>query len=92
MRGYLSFILVFIAVLLLLALLRLHDAAHSTDLSKAVAAERTYAVQMNVKESVVESARRGALAGFSDYDATHDIKLCKHCPDSYCSAIPGSTN
>ncbi len=92
MRGYLSFILVFIAVLLLLSLLRLHDASYSTDLSKAVAAERTYAVQMNAKESVIEAARQGALGGFSDYDATHDIRLCRHCPDSFCSAIPGSAN
>ncbi|NYZ74415.1 hypothetical protein H0O00_04695 [Candidatus Micrarchaeota archaeon] len=92
MRGYLSFILVFISVLLLLSLLRLYDASYSMDLSKAVAAERTYAVQMNVKESVIEVARQGALGGFSDYDAAHDIRLCKHCPDSFCSALPGSAN
>jgi len=92
MRGYLSFILVFISVLLLLSLLRLQDASSSTDLSKAVAAERTYAVQMNVKESVLEALRLGALAGFSGYDSAHDISLCKHCPDSFCSPLPDAVN
>jgi hypothetical protein len=92
MRGYISFVLVFISVLLLLSLLKLHDASSSTDLSKAVAVERIYGVQMNVKESVIEAARQGALDGFVGYDAIHDINKCKHCPDSFCSPLPEAPN
>jgi len=56
----------------------------SLDLSKAVQIERTYGLQMNVKESIIESARQGALEGFSGYDASHDVSLCRHCPDNLC--------
>ena len=35
---------------------------------------------MNVKENIVESLRQGAAEGFRDYDDSHDVKLCRHCP------------
>jgi hypothetical protein len=84
MRGYATFTLVLISIMLVFSLLTLFHASQSTDLTKAVAVQRSYGIQMNVKESIIESARAGALHGFAEYDATHDIKLCKHCGDHFC--------
>lgn len=84
MRGYLSFVLVLASVVLVFTLLEINMVSKSFDLSKAISVERAYGLQMNVKESILESARQGARDGFNTYDFTHDIKLCKHCPDSFC--------
>jgi len=84
MKGYMSFVLVFLSSLILLHSMAVLNAAHSTDLSRAVEIERAYGLQMNVKECVLESVRAGALAGFSSYDFSHDIMLCKHCMDHLC--------
>jgi hypothetical protein len=85
MKGYLSFVLVFVSSLLILSLLSMSQAAGSVNLSKAVVVERTYGIQMNVKENLFEAARQGAMEGFADYDAAKDIRLCRHCPDHSCS-------
>ncbi len=92
MRGYLSFILVLVSLQLVFSLLEVKSASESTDLSKAISVERTYSVQMNVKECILEAARQGASEGFAAYDASHDIRLCRHCPDSYCSPVPAAPN
>src|SRR4030095_3907449 len=92
MRGYFSFSLVLLSSLLALSLLMLHHQSGQRDLSKAVSVQRAYGLQMNAKESVVESMRQGASAGFGYYDSTHDIAMCKHCPDNFCApTIPGVT-
>ena len=92
MRGYLSFILVLVSLQLVFSLLEIKSATDSFDLSKALSVERAYSVQMNVKECVLEAARQGAHEGFAVYDASHDIKFCRHCPDSYCSPVPEAPN
>jgi hypothetical protein len=92
MRGYLSFVLVMVSLLLVFSLLDAREASLSTDLSKAISVERVYSLQMNVKECILEAARQGADEGFKAYDATHDIKKCIHCPDSFCSSNPRAKN
>jgi hypothetical protein len=92
MRGYLSFILVLVSLQLVFSFLDVKSASESTDLSKALSVERTYSVHMNVKESVLEAARQGAREGFAAYDVSHDIRLCRHCPDAYCSVVPAAPN
>lgn len=84
MRGYLSFVLVFLSTILLLSVVSLLAQARTSDLSKALSFERSYAVQMNAKECIIETARQGAAAGFASYDASHDISLCRHCTDHFC--------
>jgi hypothetical protein len=85
MKGYISFVLVFLSSIILLHSLAILSAAYSTDLSLAVETERAYGLQMNVKECVLEGVRQGAGLGFSSYDGTHDIALCRHCPDHFCT-------
>lgn len=92
MRGYLSFVLVLVSLLLVLSLLEVREASDSSDLSKALSVERAYSVHMNVKECILEAARQGAWEGFAAYDASHDIRLCKHCLDAYCSPMPAASN
>ncbi|MFH0884225.1 MAG: hypothetical protein V1861_00775 [Candidatus Micrarchaeota archaeon] len=85
MKGYISFVLVFLSSLILLHSLAILNSAYSTDLSQAVETERAYGLAMNTKECVLESIRQGAARGFSIYDETHDISLCRHCPDHFCT-------
>lgn len=84
MQGFVSFILVFVSVPLLLSALSISQAAGHSDLSKAVAVERAYGLHMNAKEAVLEAVRQGSGSGFAAYDSSHDILLCRHCPDHYC--------
>ncbi len=92
MRGYLSFILALASLLLVFSLLEARAASHSADLSKAISVQRAYSAQMNMKECILEAARQGALEGFAAYDASHDTRLCRHCPDAYCSLLPTAPN
>lgn len=85
MRGYVSYVLVFCCSLALLSLLFVSQEAGSYDFSRAIAVERSGALHMNIKECLLESARQGAAAGFESYDVSHDISLCRHCPDNYCA-------
>ncbi len=84
MRGYLSFVLVFSSVMLIITLILVFQASVSADYSKAVSVERAYAIQMNAKEAVLESVRYGSLGGFRLYDSGHEVSKCKHCPDHFC--------
>jgi hypothetical protein len=88
MRGYLSFVLAFVSILLILSLLEAQLVSRDFELSKAVAVQRAYSLQMNAKEVIFELAREGANEGFDGYDSSHDVSLCKHCPDHFC--VPGS--
>ena len=92
MRGYLSFVLVFLSLALLLSLLTLSQAADSTDLSKAIAISRAYGVLMNMKENVLEAVRLGGENGFASYDDSHFIESCLHCPDHFCDPLPATAN
>jgi hypothetical protein len=87
LRGYLSFILVLASLVLAFSLLDVHLALKSINFSKAVAVERTYGLQLNVKEAVAESARQGALDGFSAYDRAHDASSCRACLDHGCALM-----
>ncbi len=77
MRAYLSFVLVLLSLVLVFSLLELNLHARS---SKALLAERSYSLSMNVKENILESLRRGAEEGFADYDENHELEKCMHCP------------
>lgn len=82
MRGYFSFILVFVSLLLVLTLSSVNL---QTDFSKAISIERTYGVSMNVKEVIIETLKYGANEGFGQYTSSHDIALCRHCTDHFCT-------
>lgn len=85
MRGYVSFLLVFVSILLFLSLMQLRFASSPPDLSMAVAFERSYCIEMNAKEAAIETLRQGAEAGFAGYDSTHSIEACIHCQDNGCA-------
>jgi len=91
MRGYLSFVLAFLSLALLLSLLSLSQAADSTDLSRAIAVSRAYGVLMNIKESLLEAVRLGGGEGFASYDGSHSIESCLACPDHFCG-LPAAPN
>ena len=82
MRGYFSFILVFVALLLIFTLLSVRS---KPDFSKAISIERAYGLSMNVKETIIESARQGAGEGFLLYDSSHNTAMCRHCTDHFCT-------
>jgi hypothetical protein len=88
MRGYLSFVLAFVSMLIIVQLAEAQLSSYDFELSKAVSVQRAYSLQMNVKECMLEAVQQGAREGFSSYDSSHDVRLCRHCPDHFC--IPGS--
>lgn len=53
---------------------------NSFSAKRSLVEERSYLVSMNAKETVLESIRQGALDGFRQYDSTHWIEMCMHCP------------
>ena len=81
MRGYLTFLIVFAAYLLLISLAQLNTNAKTSDLGSAIWVERYYQVQMNTKEAVVEAAREGAREGLKSYS----VKFVE-CAVQTCSA------
>jgi hypothetical protein len=91
MKGYLSFVLAFLCLMLIIALLSIVQASTQYDFSRAIAAQRAYGVGMNAKEAITEGIRNGARTGFEAYDATHLLVACMHCPDHFC-AIPPAPN
>jgi len=76
MRGYLNFLLVFISVFFILILFAASETPSSISLSKAISAERIYQAQMNSKEMVNESIRKGGIAAFAAYNSTHFVFMC----------------
>ena len=64
-RGFVSFLLVFVSISLLLILLRFQGV--QINLSKAIAVEQAYYLQMNAKEAVLEAARSGTQEGLRQY-------------------------
>ncbi|MBU0591996.1 hypothetical protein KKF81_04545 [Candidatus Micrarchaeota archaeon] len=92
MRGYLSFLVVFVSLIIIFSLIQLSIAVNNSDFSKSIVISRTYSLQMNAKELILESARLGATDGFFVYDSSHDIKNCGHCPDAGCSPDPRAPN
>ena len=92
MKGYLSFVLVFVSVLVLLYLLEAQFSSRNFELSKAITVQRAYALQMNVKENLLEIAKQGAREGFDLYNSTHNLSSCMHCPDHFCTPGPSPNN
>ena len=92
MKGYVSFLLAASSLFLILSLIQLLFVSKSIDNSPALLMSSTYSIHMNLKESIIESIRQGAVEGFSEYDASHDVTLCIHCPDHFCSIEPLSPN
>ncbi|MBN1169876.1 hypothetical protein JXA56_02535 [Candidatus Micrarchaeota archaeon] len=89
MRGYLSFVLVFLAIVLVFSMLNLNIKNNDP---KMLITERIYSTSMNVKEIILESLDQGAEKAFRDYDAHHNVSLCRHCTDHYCSPEPLAPN
>ncbi len=85
MRGYLSFVLVFLCAALLLASIPALREARSLDYSDSILIERAYGLEMNAKGCAIESVRQGAASGFDGYDASHSLDACIHCPDHFCT-------
>ncbi len=88
MKGYISFLLVFVSALLLSSLIRLSYTAGCRDMSKSILAERAYSLEMNGRESAEESLWQGAQTGFSEYDSRHSVSMCRHCPSDFCALAP----
>jgi hypothetical protein len=88
MRGYLAFVLVFVSMALVLALLSMVAAAGPRSLSRAISVERAYGVQMNAKESALGISRQLGRKGFDIYRMTHFPQMCGHCLDHFCIPSP----
>jgi hypothetical protein len=86
MRGYLSFVLVFICSAILLSSYSL-SGVPSIDLSKAISVEQASGLMLNVKEASIESIRQGSVEGFKAYDDSHDLPRCLNCPGA-CGPSP----
>lgn len=67
MRGYLSFLLVFAALTILVVLANSYINSKSMNFSKAIALERMEQTSLDVKRSMLTSAKYGAIAGFLEY-------------------------
>ncbi|HIE56406.1 MAG TPA: hypothetical protein EYP90_14745 [Chromatiaceae bacterium] len=82
MKGYLSFVLVFASVILILGFVQADLSAGTVDLSRAISAERAYQAQMNVKEVLLEAAAQGGLRGYGAYaDGRSELACVQYCPD-----------
>ncbi len=69
MKAYISFILVFASLLILLYSFEASTNSNSIDLSRSLAVNRIFATELNIKENVIEAARTGAIEGFLAYSA-----------------------
>lgn len=72
MRGYISFLLVLCVLACIFAFLAAFPALHSTSGARAISAERTNAISMNVKEAMMESTSYWLRASALAYDALPD--------------------
>ncbi|MBI5227992.1 hypothetical protein HY988_05375 [Candidatus Micrarchaeota archaeon] len=89
MKGYISFALAFVSVLLLLSIVKLYSVSYDYNFHRAIEVERVVGLHENVQETSKELIRQGALVGFKDYDEKYDIKKCIYCiEDHICSPFP----
>lgn len=70
MRGYLSFLLVLSIMAAILSFMHAFPSLHSNSDYRAIEAERTNAVSMNVKESIILSTSYWLRASAEDFDST----------------------
>lgn len=77
MRGYLTFLLVLVSVIFILIIIQASQLPYQVSFSKAIAAERTYQVQMNSKEVILETIRLGAWDGYYAYTLFHHESVCE---------------
>lgn len=84
MRGYLSFVIVFVCVFILLSLFLAKSELLSADFSKSIVAERMHQTSMNIKQGIFAAAESGGKGAFVQYDFTHSRDECVHCPDMGC--------
>lgn len=88
-RGYLSFLLVFASVLIVLSAIHIYLISGNIDASDAILAERTHQENMNLKELVLEAVREGGQDGYSFYDSLHSHESCvKYCPNMGACTLP----
>ncbi len=76
MKGYISFILVFASIFLILTFITINLSSTDFNLARAVSAERTYQIQLNLKEAMIESAKQGAMNGFEKYSVLRSDEAC----------------
>lgn len=67
MRAFLSFLIVFAAFAIILIILSASTSVRQLNLSKSIEIERSHAIQMNIKELIIESTRLGANIGLIEY-------------------------
>lgn len=67
MKGFFSFIILFALVLLIIQSSSYFSDSDSFSTDKLIYIERIYQLEMNLKESIEEGAREGAIEGFSLY-------------------------
>ena len=79
MRGYVTFILVFSAVILLLLSIEALTYSDKTNLTQAIAFSRVSKIDLNVKESLIELARQGANSGLNAYIIKKQIEAAEKC-------------
>lgn len=81
MRGYVTFILVFFAVALLLLSLEALTNSDKTNLSQAIAFSRVSKIDLNAKDTITELAREGAKDGLNAYIAVKVAEAAEKCAD-----------
>ncbi|MEM4208444.1 MAG: hypothetical protein QW153_02565 [Candidatus Bilamarchaeaceae archaeon] len=67
MRGYLTFVIVFAACLLILSLAQFNVTSKYSNMGRSIWVESYYQHEMNVKEAIFEAAREGAVEGIINY-------------------------
>src|SRR3989338_4010110 len=67
MRAYVTFILVFAALVILIYSFEAAVNSSSLNLSKPAAVNRIFHTELNIKENVIEAARSGAVESFVAY-------------------------
>ena len=92
MRGYLSFLIIFASIFLIIALLELTLASKSWNFSKALEVEKASSISLNAKEMIIGVMEQNAKTAYTEYDLTHRIDDCVHCPESFCSPVPDMPN
>jgi len=89
MRGYLTFLVVFAACLLLVSLFQFNANAKYSNSASAIWIERYNQAEMNIKEAIVEAVREGAVEGVYEYAKAYVDSGCPgRLAEGDLSAVP----
>lgn len=76
MKGYLSFILAFASIFLILSFIAINLESTNINMARTLAVERSYQIQLNLKEAMIGSAKAGALDGYQQYAMGRSDDAC----------------